>query len=128
MESKMFTMNFIKALLSQSDASGSKSTILKPLTWLIGILFGVLLTLAYMKADIWLTVIMVLLIIAIIILYIYVYCYCLHHNSDALRSESFSIRKMEIEKGMYGDSNTGLLERPSNNSAFIEFNNEEDGL
>ena len=36
--------------------------------------------------------------------------------------------KMEIEKGMYGDSNTGLLERPSNNSAFIEFNNEEDGL
>ena len=69
-------MNLIKALLSQSDASGSRSTILRPLTWLLGILFFVLLTLLYMNAINWLCYILVGIILVIIILF-YLHLYLL---------------------------------------------------
>ena len=121
--------NFIKALFSQSDASGSRSTILKPLMWLIGILLGVLLTLVFTSAEPWLHIIVVCLIIAAIGLYFYVYCYCLRHNPDALRSESFTIRKMQIEKGLYGDSNVGYLEEEERMQTGLPYStNEEESL
>lgn len=120
--------SFIKALLSQSDASGSRSTILKPLIWLIGVLLGVFLTLIFAEADLWLHIIIILLIVAAIGLYFYVYYYCLRHNPDALRSESFTIRKLQIEKGIFGDSNTGYLPYEQNQTSLPYSNDEEDSL
>lgn len=120
--------SFIKALLSQSDASGSRSTILKPLIWLIGVLLGVFLTLIFAEADLWLHIIIILLIVAAIGLYFYVYYYCLRHNPDALRSESFTIRKLQIEKGIFGDSNTGNLPYEQNQTSLPYSNDEEDSL
>lgn len=120
--------SFIKALLSQSDASGSRSTILKPLIWLIGVLLGVFLTLIFAEADLWLHIIIILLIVAAIGLYFYVYYYCLRHNPDALRSESFTIQKLQIEKGIFGDSNTGYLPYEQNQTSLPYSNDEEDSL
>lgn len=121
--------NFIKALFSQSDASGSRSTILKPLMWLlIGILLGVLLTLVFTSAELWLHIIVVCLILAATGLYFYVYCYCLRHNPDALRSESFTIRKMQIEKGVYGDSNVGYITDEQTQACLPNSTNEEESL
>ena len=42
---------------------------------------------------------------------LFAYVFCLFKDRDALRSESFSLRKMEIEKGLYGDSDMGLVQR-----------------
>ena len=39
------------------------------------------------------------------------FMFCLFKDRDALRSERFSLRKMEIEKGLYGDSDLGLIQR-----------------
>ncbi len=122
-------MNILKALLSQSDASGSKSTILRPLTWFIGILFVILITLFKIQAPDWICYILTGIIVAIVLLFGFAYVYCLFNDRDALRSESFTIRKMEIEKGMLlGDSSTGLLERPIEKIELIDTNNEEEGL
>lgn len=122
-------MNILKALLSQSDASGSRSTILRPLTWFIGILFVILITLFKIQAPDWICYILTGIIVAIVLLFGFAYIYCLFNDRDALRSESFTIRKMEIEKGiMLGDSSTGLLERPIEKIELIDTNNEEEGL
>ena len=46
----------IRELLSRSDASGSKSTILKPLTWFLALIIGGILTLLKFGSPIWLTI------------------------------------------------------------------------
>lgn len=122
-------MDIIKALLSRSDASGSKSTILQPLTWFIAILLATLALLFKIQAPNWICYTLTGIIIVIVLLFGFAYVYCLFVDRDALRSESFSIRKMEIEKGiMLGDSSTGLIERPKTNMNLIGTNNEEEGL
>ena len=42
-------------------------------------------------------------------LYLGAYVYCLVTDRDALRSETYTIQKMAIEKGFVGDSLTGVL-------------------
>ena len=107
-------MDIIKALLSRSDASGSKSTILQPLTWFIAILLATLAILFKIQAPIWICSILTGIILLIVVLFVFAYVYCLFVDRDALRSESFSIRKMEIEKGiLMGDNSTGLLGKPT---------------
>lgn len=104
-------MNIIRALLSHSDASGSRSTILKPLTWLLGLLFATLLAAFRFGAPVWFCYLLAGITILAILLFFFVYVFCLFKDRDALRSESFSLRKMQIEKGLYGDSNLGLIRR-----------------
>ena len=100
-------MNFIKSLLSHSDASGSRSTILKPLTWLLTILLGCMITLLKMELPNWFSYIIACMVIITFIVLLFAFVYCLLYDRDALRSEKFSIRKMEIENGFYGDSDSG---------------------
>lgn len=102
------TVNIIKELLEKSDASGSKSTILKPLTWLLSVLIAGLFVLFKADAPSWMIVFFVVLISIIVLLFLFAYIYCLFRDRDALRSEKFSIQKMAIEKGIYGDNITGL--------------------
>lgn len=106
-------MNFIKSLLSHSDASGSRSTILKPLTWLLSILLVSMITLLKMKLPNWFSYIIAGMIIITFVVLLFAFVYCLLYDRDALRSEKFGIRKMEIEKGFFGDSDSGIIERSS---------------
>ena len=101
-------INIIRELLEKSDASGSKSTILKPLTWLLSVLIAGLLFLFKLNAPFWAYVFFSIIISVIIALFLFAYLYCLFKDRDSLRSEKFSIQKMAIEKGMYGDNLTGL--------------------
>lgn len=48
-----------------------------------------------------------------IIVYVGSYIYLLRVNPDALRSERYSLEKLAIEKGVYGDSLTGVVENQS---------------
>ena len=104
-------MNFIRELLSHSDASGSRSTILKPLTWLLGILLATLLAAFRFGAPAWFCYLLAGIAILAVLLFFFAYMFCLFKDRDALRSESFSLRKMQIEKGLYGDNEMGLIQR-----------------
>ena len=110
-------LNLLREIMVRNDNSGEKSTILKPLTWLISILFGGIIILSYIKADKWIIVSFFSIICIIIMLFIFSYLYCLYKDRDALRSEKFYIQKMAIEKGYYGDNISGLI--TSNNSKNI---------
>ena len=43
------------------------------------------------------------------VLYFAAFIYCLFVDRDALRSETYSIQKLAIEKGFVGDSSVGIL-------------------
>ncbi len=44
------------------------------------------------------------------LLYICSYAFCLFSNPDALRSEKYTLHKMAIEHGLYGDNVTGVID------------------
>jgi len=101
--------NFFRELLSKSDSSGSKSTVLKPLTWFISILIaGIIFSVKY-NAPKWILIFFVIVSSVVILLFLFSYIYCLFVDRDALRSEKFSIQKMAIERGLYGDNTSGVL-------------------
>ena len=106
-------MDLIRELFSHSDASGSRSTILKPLTWLLGILFAVMVVSFQTGAPAWFCLMVAVMVGLTFLLTVFSYVFCLFKDRDALRSESFSLRKMQIEKGLYGDSDLGLIQRSS---------------
>lgn len=119
----------IRELLSRSDASGSKSTILKPLTWFLALIIGGILTLLKFGSPIWLTIML-----AVIFAQELLYSFCLHilfdNDRDSLRSEKFTIQKLAIEKGIMGDDVTGIAPL-SNNRQPNECNSrlsKEDGI
>jgi uncharacterized membrane protein YdbT with pleckstrin-like domain len=96
-------------LLQKSDASGSKSTILKPLTWFISLLAGAIITCAWLKVHEWIIVFFAILVGIAFVVFLCAYVYCLFTNPDAIRSEKFSIQKMAIERGIFGDSSSGTF-------------------
>lgn len=98
-----------KELLERSDSSGSKSTILKPLAWFLSVFIGGMVLLIRVNAPSW-TIIFFSIIIGLgISIFCFAFIYCLFKDRDALRSEKYSIQKMAIEKGVYGDNIVGLI-------------------
>jgi membrane protein YdbS with pleckstrin-like domain len=106
-------IDIIKNIIQHSDASGSKSTILKPLTWLFSILIAALLAAFYLQLPSWIMYVFVIVLLATFTVIIFSYFFCLFNDRDALRSEKYSLKKMAIEKGIYGDSITGVLKSPA---------------
>jgi len=51
------------------------------------------------------------------LLYLVAYTYCLFTDKDALRSETYSIQKLAIEKGFVGDDLTGVFMPPKISSS-----------
>lgn len=88
----------------------SKSTILKPLGWLLGICVPLLGTALYLKAENILVYGISVIILLIIVIYIAVYLHAYFTNQDALRSENYTLTKMAIEKSAFGDSQVGVVE------------------
>lgn len=101
-------MSIIRALLSHSDASGSRSTILKPLTWLLGILLAVLLAAFRLGAPAWFCYLLAGIILVAVLLFFFAYGFCLFKDRDALRSESFSLRDKAVDA--YKGKNNLVLE------------------
>ena len=104
----------VRELLSHSDASGAKSTILKPLTWFLALIIGGILLLLKFSSPIWLTIMLAIIFCLGVAVFFFVYIYCLIKDRDSLRSEKFSIQKLAIEKGIIGDDIIGIIS-PSNN-------------
>lgn len=91
------------------NATLSRSDVLKPLAWLIGILTFSTVLLVTASAPHWLLILFACLPPATVVLYIGAYIYCLLMDRDALRSEKYSLHKMAIEHNLIGDSTVGLF-------------------
>jgi hypothetical protein len=101
---------FLKQLLQQAEAQGSKSTALSPIGWLFGIAVSGLLGGIYAGAPTAVTVLLSTCVGGAALLYGGAYCYFMLTNVDALRSEKFTITKLAIEHSIKGDNLTGLID------------------
>ena len=62
-------------------------------------------------APLWVVIVLIIFAGVVIGFFLYAYRHFLKaDNIDALRSENFSLQKLAIEKGRYGDSLTGTVE------------------
>ena len=103
--------NFIGALLQQATAQASRSTALKPLGWLIAMLLPATIGSFVYKAPGWLGVALAVLTTVSVAFYLGSYLFLLFKDRDTLRSERYTLQKLAIEKGLYGDSLVGILEK-----------------
>lgn len=118
----------IKELFERSDASGSRSTILKPLTWFLSLIIGGLILLIKLKAPNWTIILFAIIVSIAILLFFFAYIYCLFKDRDALRSEKYSIQKMAIEKGIVGDNIVGIInEATINKIENADLSNQSEG-
>ncbi len=99
-----------KELLQQASTSGSRSTAMKPLTWLVALLILAVIALASSVAPIWLVIGVASLFGITVFVFLGSYIYFMLKNPDALRSEKFTLSKMQIEKNLIGDDKAGLTE------------------
>src|SRR5437879_1495225 len=105
----MAPFNLVAAFLKQATEQGSRSTILRPLGYLLSMCVAATLGAVYVKAVPWLVLLFAVFSGLAAILYLGTYVYCLLTNRETLlRSETYSIQKLAIEKGFYGDSSAGM--------------------
>jgi hypothetical protein len=123
------TYSIIRELLHKSDASGSRSTILKPLTWFISVVIGGLILFIKIESPKWIIIMFSVIMGLSIVIFFFTYVFCLFTDKDAIRSEKYSIQKLAIEKGLYGDSTSGIIvennQTPLNEN--LEIKNSEEG-
>jgi hypothetical protein len=101
----------ISSLREQLAANLSRSDALRPLGILIGLILSATLVAGMTKASDLVTTTLVVALILSIVLYLFSYGFCLFKDRDALRSEKYSIHKMAIKHGIYGDSTSGIIEQ-----------------
>jgi hypothetical protein len=100
----------VKSFLQHATQSASRSTTLQPLTWLVGILVsGLVLGSAYQTPH-WILVIFAIFLCLATVSYLGWYSLFALRNPDLLRSETFYLQKLAIEKKIYGDSDIGMIE------------------
>lgn len=76
----------------------------------MGILMTATIGLATAKSPQWLLVVVSVLLTISVLLYAGTYIYFAIRDRDALRSETYTLHKMAIEHGLYGDSRIGIVE------------------
>jgi membrane protein YdbS with pleckstrin-like domain len=113
-------LRLISTLKQQMSATLSRSDILRPLAGLIGILITAIILIIVAKGPEWLLILMSVVWVFSIVLYFFTYVFCLFRDRDALRSEKYSLQKMAIEHGLFGDSTSGTFEPEETNAHEIE--------
>lgn len=119
-------------LLSQALSSGSRSTVLKSLAWLIALMAAGAIGSMSVTGTNWLTVMFGVFLGLSVALYLAAYVYFALKNPDALRSETFSLQKLQIESAYRGDDSQGILPQassrrlPVKSNARIEASSEDD--
>lgn len=105
-------MSFVKSLHAGTEESRSRSDILKPLVWPLGLSLATAATTGAatnIGAPSWLPILSGSIAALFAFIYVAGYVYFGLKHPDALRSENYTLRKMAIEKGLVGDSDAGLL-------------------
>lgn len=107
------------SLSQQMTATLSRSDVLRALVWPMGILMAATLGLVVGHAPTWMLILFSTMTALAFILYGASFVFCLIKDRDALRSETYSIKKMAIAQGVYGDNKMGLIDVPTTSVARI---------
>jgi hypothetical protein len=103
----------LQSLINQASIGQSRSSVLNPLQWLLVILIaGNCLSLS-LHSPLWLLAILTGGIVLALLLFFGAYIYFGKTNSDALRSENYSLTKLAIQHRLIGDSLAGVREVPT---------------
>ena len=110
----MPSFSIIKELLLASEVRGSKSTALEPLLKAIWTVLAAMFIIGMANRDIlklpsWTIIVLFGVFILFVVALLCCYFLLLYKDRDALRSEKFVLRKMEIERGPIGDSIHGKI-------------------
>jgi hypothetical protein len=106
----MIPADWVNSFLQQATKTGSRSTVLRPLAWFIGICVTATIGAGEARASGWIIALFAIFAGLGMLLYLGAYVYCLLGNKeDLLRSEKYSIQKLAIEKGFFGDSTSGIF-------------------
>jgi hypothetical protein len=103
-------LHFLSELREHMQAELTRSDILRALIWPNAGLLLALIALATGHVADWLVTDVFYMLCFFLGLYGLVYIVCFFIDRDALRSEKYKLQKMAIERGIYGDSTTGVLE------------------
>jgi len=87
-------IDFIKDLLQQASAQGSRSTALNPLQWALAIVLSALLGATKVQAPAWVFRMLATSAVVILLAYLAAYFFLLVKDRDALRSEKYKLSKM----------------------------------
>lgn len=102
----------VTLMREQMNATLSRSDVLKPLAWLIGMLATATAVALFARPHEWVLTWLLVLLAGAVILYALSYSVLLFIDRDALRSERYSLQKLALEQGVYGDSVAGIIEQP----------------
>jgi hypothetical protein len=97
------------SIFTHALASGSKSTVLRPLGWLVLLTVGGAISASYYATPAWLIEMLGFGAGASIVIYLLAYIYFAIKSPDSLRTERYSIQKLAIQHGLVGDSSTGFF-------------------
>ncbi len=101
--------DYIAGLVRQATGGGPRSSVLKPLDWLLGMLLLGALGAFGTGAPSWLGVGCSVGAGATTVTYLITYICLVVVDRDALRSEPYSLTKLAIEKRLLGDSTAGII-------------------
>lgn len=101
---------FSRHLQAGSEESRHRSDILKPLVWPLGLCLTATVTLSTFGAPVWVSAGTASMAVVLLTLYVGGFVFFAIKSPDALRSESYTLRKMAIERGLVGDSSVGLTQ------------------
>lgn len=105
----MSETQILSSLLRHSNTKASRSTVLKSLTWMVGICLAGLILAATSSINEWVVAVIAVILVLSFVLYAISYIFFMIKNPDALRSEKYNIQKMAVEKGIIGDNTNGVI-------------------
>jgi len=98
-----------------SEAMAKRSSAIASLSRCFGWVVFCLTFLAWRRISFWvLGSFFLLLVFPILIFFLFQFHHCLRHNPDALRSEQYHLKRMQIERELVGDRVTKELEITEN--------------
>jgi hypothetical protein len=100
----------VPAFLERAFAQRLRSTALQPLQWVLAPLIAATIAGPLVGAPVWLEIFFAGFTGLGVIFFGGCYVFFMRKNPDALRSERYTLSKMQIERGLLGDSAIGLID------------------
>ncbi|MDA3979007.1 hypothetical protein [Gallibacterium sp. AGMB14963] len=94
--------------LGSVEGINAKSTALSPILWILGVLFSGMSILYWVTQKEFVIYVGFALIFIVLVFALYSYNHFMKTDPDFLRSESFKLTKLAMEKGHIGDTSQGL--------------------
>jgi hypothetical protein len=111
--------DYLRSLFQRADIGQSRSAITNQLQWAIVILLCGIVISWRAGIPLWVLTMEGLFLGILLLLFVCVYIYFAITNPDALRSEHYSLSKMAIERGLVGDSVSGLIDENDTKSTAL---------